>query len=130
MAKQKKSRSRIIARRTSGERVVKLAPDVAAADEAQLESFRKKFGRDPGPSDPLLFDPDSDIPKPVDPEKVRLEMVELMSKAGLDPEFIYAYSKTGLMPSDENKHLLSEEDWVEWEAAITEYREKLRGRAH
>ena len=28
--------------------------------EAQLEGFRAKFGRDPGPSDPVVFDPSKD----------------------------------------------------------------------
>jgi hypothetical protein len=27
--------------------------------EAQQQRFREKFGRDPGPSDPVFFDPDA-----------------------------------------------------------------------
>jgi hypothetical protein len=32
---------------------------------AQLEAFRKKFGRDPGPGDPVFFDPNI-VPTPID----------------------------------------------------------------
>jgi len=31
----------------------------------QRAAFRAKFGRDPGPNDPLLFDPDKDKPTPI-----------------------------------------------------------------
>jgi hypothetical protein len=34
---------------------------------------------------------------------------------------IYAYQKTGLMPSTANQDLLSESDLEEWDAAIAEY---------
>ena len=27
----------------------------------QREAFRKKFGRDPGPNDPIFFDPEADL---------------------------------------------------------------------
>jgi hypothetical protein len=28
-----------------------------------------KFGRDPGPNDPVFFDPDKDVPTPIDMER-------------------------------------------------------------
>lgn len=35
--------------------------------ERQARRFREKFGRDPGPKDPIFFDPDADEPRPRDP---------------------------------------------------------------
>jgi hypothetical protein len=29
--------------------------------QQQLQAFREKFGREPGPEDPIFFDPDADI---------------------------------------------------------------------
>ncbi|MFI2747265.1 hypothetical protein ACH5BA_13310 [Kitasatospora sp. NPDC018623] len=34
------------------------------AVQRQLARFREKFGREPGPDDPLFFDPDADEPRP------------------------------------------------------------------
>jgi hypothetical protein len=45
-------------------RVVKLSPQIMEALKTQRKAFRKKFGRDPGPGDPMFFDPDEDTPKP------------------------------------------------------------------
>jgi putative PIN family toxin of toxin-antitoxin system len=50
-------------------RVIDMHPEVAAAFELQLENFREKFGRDPGPDDPIFFDPDADDPRPLPAEE-------------------------------------------------------------
>ena len=47
--------------------------------------------------------------------------------ADIEPEKIYAYRKTGLIVTEENWGLLSEEQQQEWEAAIAEYEERLSG---
>ena len=49
-----------------------------------------------------------------------------MEKAGLDPAFIHAFEKTGLLVSEENRHLIPEKDLEKWEAAVEEYRRKHR----
>jgi hypothetical protein len=36
-----------------------LPADATEAIACQLEAFRKKFGRDPCPDDPIFFDPDA-----------------------------------------------------------------------
>lgn len=51
--------------------------------QEQLESFRRKFGRDPGPNDPIFFDPDADEPRPVDNMKMKAAMLRAAHKAGL-----------------------------------------------
>ena len=35
--------------------------------QRQAERFRTRFGRDPGPDDPIFFDPDADQPRPSTP---------------------------------------------------------------
>ena len=51
-------------------------------------------------------------------------MVGDMKAAGLDPAFIYAFEKTGLLVSEENQHLIPEKDLEEWRSAVEEYRRK------
>jgi hypothetical protein len=53
-------------------------------------------------------------------------MVEDMKAAGLDPAFIYAFEKTGLLVTEWNKHLIPDEDLADWDAAIEEYERKQR----
>jgi len=47
-----------------------------------------------------------------------------MRAAGLDPAFIYAFEKTGLLVSEENQHLIPEKEVDEWQSAVEEYRSK------
>ena len=51
-------------------RKIRLNDEALAALKAQKELFVKKFGREPGPSDPVFFDPDSDVPIPMSEEKI------------------------------------------------------------
>ena len=44
----------------------------------QRAAFRAKFGQDPGPNDPLLFDPDKDEPTPIGEARLDAEMLEAM----------------------------------------------------
>ncbi len=104
-----------------------LSPQMVKMLEKQKEAFRQKFGRDPGPGDPVFFDPNADTPQPFDMDEMTALIVEAMAKVGVDPARIYAYRKTGLMVTEENLHLLPEEDLAEWRAAIQEYKEMIKG---
>jgi hypothetical protein len=103
--------------------VVQMTPEVHAALLEQLEAFRKKFGRDPGPGDPVIFDPQEDVPVPISPDAgdVEAEVLAAMQKVDLPPHFAYAYKKTGLIgvegliakwPADRRR---------EWANAVKEY---------
>ncbi len=96
---------------------VPLSQEMVDLLEQQRQKFIDKFGREPGPNDLLFFD----MPHP---EQIEHRTVEAMKRAGLDPAFIHAYEKTGLIVSEENQHLLSDRDLAEWEAAVEEYRAK------
>jgi len=65
-------------------KVIKMDKELDEAIKRQLESFKEKFGREPGPDDPLFFDPDCDIPTPLTEAKVKRELAEAARKAGLD----------------------------------------------
>ena len=46
-----------------------LSAEATEAIACQLEAFRKKFGRDPCPDDPIFFDPDANEPAPLNPQQ-------------------------------------------------------------
>ena len=46
-----------------------MTDEVREAIEQQLESFRKKFGREPEPDEPIFFDPEADQPELMPREK-------------------------------------------------------------
>ena len=51
----------------------------------QLEAFRLKFGRDPGPGDPVFFDPASAVPAPMPDDYLERETAAAMTRAGISP---------------------------------------------
>ncbi len=103
-------------------RQIPLSEEMVTMLEQQRESFRLKFGREPGPQDPVFFDPDMDTPAPVDIDEIDEEMLKAMKAAGIAPELIHAWQRTGRLVTQENRHLLSAKDVSEWQAAIEEYR--------
>jgi hypothetical protein len=96
-----------------------MSPAVKQALEQLREAFIAKHGREPGPDD-LVF---PDLPHP---EHLEHMMVEDMKAAGMDPAFIYAFEQTGLLVTEQNMHLISDEDLADWNAAIEEYEAKRR----
>lgn len=80
---------------------------------AQREKFIAKFGREPGPDDPIFFDLDED--------KLRDDTANAMRAAGIRPALIYAYEETGLIVTEENRRLIPENDLREFDAKVREY---------
>lgn len=105
----------------TGERTIKMTDGIAEIFEGQQQRFLEKFGRKMWPGDPVFFDPDADVPTPLTEEKIKKGCVEVMKKAGMPKDFIYAYEKTGMMVVQENKHLFTKDDIQEWEDAVREY---------
>src|SRR5947209_1816193 len=100
---------------------VPLSHEMADILDQQRQKFVEKYGREPGPNDPVFFDA-----PPV--EQIEFQTVQAMKKAGIDPALIYAYEKTGgLLVTEQNKHLISDKDLAEWQAAIDDYRAKHGG---
>ena len=48
-------------------------------------------------------------------------IAQTMRRAGLRPELIHAFEKTGRLVTESNRHNLTKEELKEWEGAIDEY---------
>ncbi len=96
-------------------------PDIVVKHvlRGQLRDFRKKFGRDPLPGEPVFFDPDEDVPTEMSEKQVREDMLKVMS--GGPPHLAYAYAKTGLMLMEGMEEYYDPADVAEYKAAIDEY---------
>jgi hypothetical protein len=66
--------------------VVPMTPRVHAALLEQRKAFIDKFGREPGPDDPVFFDPDKDVPTSIDPARFDADLDKAIRDAGIDPE--------------------------------------------
>lgn len=101
--------------------VIEMSDDVAELLQQQVQAFVKKFGRQPGPGEPLMFDPESDTPAALNEAMVEKDMVEAMIAVGVRPELVYAFKKTGRLITEENQQRLSDFELQEWQDAIDEY---------
>ncbi len=98
-------------------RAIRLDAELMRALKEQLEAFRQKFGRDPGPEDPLFFDPEADQPRPMDDARLDAMLVEALRHAGADPAYIHAYKRTGMLITTDNlKRWRKREREEFWEA--------------
>jgi len=66
----------------------------------QLDSFAKKYGRDPGPEDPIFFDLEDQIPITYSQENLRERLIEVAMKSGIDPARVLLKLK---IPTTEGK---------------------------
>jgi hypothetical protein len=94
--------------------------DLADMFREQQERFREKFGRDPGPDDPVIFDPDADEPRPLDVDQTMAEMLAGLSED--TPPYMRAVLETmaevGYLITEENRHTFSAEEIAVWERAL------------
>jgi hypothetical protein len=98
-----------------------MSEPVRRALQEQRLAFIAKFGREPGPNDPVFFDPNADTPRPLDMDDTEAEVVAAMRKSGVDEAIIYAYQKTGMLMSETNRHAFPADAVKAWNAAIDEY---------
>ncbi len=96
----------------------------------QKIAFEKKFGRPPGPKDPVFFDPDTDQPTKLSIEKFDKDVFAAMQAAGVPQQIVYAYKKTGMLLTEERMSTYPADQRAEWEAAIDEYFEMEAKREH
>ena len=116
------------ARHHKTSREVPLTPETRDALGEQRQAFIEKFGREPGPDEPVFFDPDADTPQPVDMDAYEKELAEAMAAAGIDPALIYASRKTGMLVTEDNLDKIPKEALAEWEAAVAEYEERAKAK--
>lgn len=94
-------------------RIVSLSPELAEALRHYKELREKELGRPLRPDEKIFDMTEKEMDK---------VMVETMQQAGIAPELIHAYRKTGFILTDKNKHLFSPEELEEWNQAIQEFR--------
>lgn len=100
--------------------------ELSEALKDQLAAFRTKFGRDPGPDDPLFFDPDADEPTPLSVDAWHDSLDEMIGKAdqlGIDPAYLKAARELGYLITEPNRHLFSATEVQAWEDAVTKYQD-------
>lgn len=88
--------------------------------EDQKRKFITRCGREPGPNDPVFFDPGDPTPKSFDPREVVASFIEAGRGTGTDPVLLYAVGKTGMILTESNMSLFSDEELREWEEAVEE----------
>jgi hypothetical protein len=65
--------------------VVPMTPRVYDALLEQRKAFIEKFGREPGPNDPVFFDPDKDVPTQIDAARMDADLEKALRDSGIDP---------------------------------------------
>jgi hypothetical protein len=74
------------------------------------EAFRAKFGREPGPDDPVFFDPEADDPRRLGLGKAGelwSGLARRLAERGEDPAYALAAADVGYLVTDRNRHLFT-----------------------
>ncbi len=69
---------------------VTMSPRLRAVLLKQREAFVQKFGREPGLTEPVLFDPNAEDPQPLDADEVTAGLLDACERAGLDPDQVFS----------------------------------------
>jgi hypothetical protein len=105
-----------------GYRRVRMSNEMIQMLEEQKQRFRAKFGRDPRPEDPVIWDENAAEPTPASEDDIHQTILSALTAAGSPPEFVYAFDKTGHLVTESNMHLLTPEEYQEWVDAVEEFR--------
>lgn len=125
---QGKSRKMCSYRIEGDAKIVPLDSGTAEAIANQKQLFREKFGREPGPDDPIFFDPDASTPQsPSDDSQETTWKILLRAAAesGMPPAIVYAMNKTGRIVTEDNSQFLTDAELQEWNDAVDEYHQKI-----
>jgi hypothetical protein len=102
--------------------------DMAALLEERRSAFVGRYGREPGPGDPVFFDADTpeDPPRPWTEAEVReaLSRPGVAAELGLEPAVVAALLEVGYIVTDQNAHLFSAEEVRAFKAAVGRHRTK------
>jgi hypothetical protein len=113
---------------THAKKAVPINDTTAEAISEQKRLFREKFGREPGPDDPLFFNPESAVAEFLSvesQEETWRALVQAAAESGIDPALVYAMNKTGRIVTEQNMQFLTEADLQEWNDAIDEYHQMI-----
>lgn len=99
-------------------RSVPMTPEMRELIERRRVDLEKKLGRPLRPDDQLFPELAA-----LSDEEFKTKTVADFRRLGVRPVLIHAYEKTGLMVTDQNKHLIPDIDLAAWDAAVEEYYE-------
>ena len=89
-----------------GKDAVSMTPELREVLLKQREAFVRKFGREPGLTEPVFFDPHADDPQLLDADDVTAGLMRACEQAGLDPDEVFSH--------------------LGWGEDLDEYRKKLQ----
>jgi hypothetical protein len=110
------------------EKIIPINHETAEIIAQQKKLFREEFGREPGPDDPLFFDPSVAVPQFLSDEstdEIWKRLLQAAGDSGIDPAIVYAMNKTGRMVTEANLEFLSDWELQEWNDAVNEFRQKI-----
>ena len=128
---------RVAPRRAHGERshhvdkdenIVPIDHETSEIITQQKKLFREKFGREPGPEDPLFFDPGVATPQFLSvesQEEVWKSLLQAAADSEIDPAIVYAMNKTGRIVTETNAQFLTDAELQEWHDAVDEYHQRI-----
>ena len=103
--------------------------DLRALLEAQRTAFVARFGREPGPDDPVFFDdPGPDVTdahpqhRTVESVVAALSQPGMAEELGLEPAFLKALIELEYAVSDDNRHLFTAHEVAAFEEAVERHR--------
>jgi hypothetical protein len=109
---------------TATGRTIQLRPEDVELLRRQQDLFVEKFGREPGPEDPLFFDPDSDTPTAIDSAAFFAETRAAAAHAGVDSAYIEAWEQVGYLITEQNQHLFSAHEVEAFATALQQARRR------
>ena len=68
-----------------------MSPELRELLIKQRQAFVQKFGREPGLTEPVFFDSNSDNPQPLDADEVTAALLKACEQAGFDPDEFFAH---------------------------------------
>jgi len=108
---------------TKKTRTIQMDSEMKDVLKKQKEKFIKTFGREPEDDDPVFFDEEGNALS----ERVLTDCLsEAMRGAGVDPAFIYAWEKTGLIVTEMNIDKMPKARIKEWQDAVNEYHKQRK----
>ena len=100
---------------------VRLTPEGVQIVHELRARFEQKFGRAPGPGDPVFFDAQADAAGPVDQDRFDAVIIAAMEATGVGAAIIHAYRRTGMLVTELTVGYCSRDDLRRWQAALEEY---------
>jgi hypothetical protein len=110
------------------EKIIPINHEITEIIAQQKKLFREQFGREPGPDNPLFFDPGVAAPQFLSDksqEEVWKSLLQAAGDSGIDPAIVYAMNKTGRIVTEANAQFLTDAELQEWHDAVDEYHQRI-----